>query len=177
MSSLRKKSCPTAEPDFNKATHSPLDDILIIKPKESYGVRPWEEGWHSLDAFLQSPQSTWSQQRSRKASFLLWWPYIIVLQGRSQSVQFSRSVMPDSLWPHGLSLPVRNQLPELAQTHVQPVSDAIQPSHPLSSPSPPAFNLSQHQGLFQWVSSSRQGAKVLEFQLQSFQWIFRTDFL
>ena len=59
------------------------------------------------------------------------------------------------------------------------VSDAIQPSHPLSSPSPPAFNLSQHQGLFQWVSSSHQVAKVLEFQLQhqSFQWIFRTDFL
>ena len=58
-------------------------------------------------------------------------------------------------------------------------TDAIQPSHPLSSPSPPAFNLSQHQGLFQWVSSSHQVAKVLEFQLwqQSLQWIFRTDFL
>ena len=75
--------------------------------------------------------------------------------------------------------PVRNQFPELAQTHVHQVSDAIQPSHPLSSPSPPAFNLSQHQGLFQWVTSSHQVAKVLEFQLQdqSFQWIFRTDFL
>ena len=59
------------------------------------------------------------------------------------------------------------------------VSDGIQPSHPLSSPSPPAFSLSQHQGLFQWVSSSHQVAKVVEFQLQpqSFQWIFRTDFL
>jgi len=58
-------------------------------------------------------------------------------------------------------------------------SDVIQPSHPLSSPSPPTFNLSQHQGLFQWVSSSHQVDKVLEFQLQhqSFQWIFRTDFL
>ena len=55
----------------------------------------------------------------------------------------------------------------------------IQPAHPLLSPSPPTFNLSQHQGLFQWVSSSHQVAKVLEFQLQhqSFQWIFRTDFL
>ena len=53
-------------------------------------------------------------------------------------------------------LPVHNQLPELAQTHVHQVSDAIQPSHPLSSPSPPAFNLSQHQGLFRWVSSSHQ---------------------
>ena len=75
--------------------------------------------------------------------------------------------------------PVHHQLPELTQTHVHWVGDAIQSSHPLSSPSPPAFNLSQHQGLFQWVSSSHEVAKVLEFQLQyqSFQWTFRTDFL
>ena len=76
-------------------------------------------------------------------------------------------------------LPVHHQLVEFTQTHVHWVSDATQPPHPLSSPSPPAFNLSQHQGLFQWVSSSHQVAKVLEFQPQhqSFQWIFRTDFL
>ena len=61
-----------------------------------------------------------------------------------------------------------HHLPELAQIHVHRVGDAIQPSHPLSSPSPPAFNLSQHQGLFQWVSSSHQMAKVLELQHQSF---------
>ena len=75
--------------------------------------------------------------------------------------------------------PVHHQLLELAQTHVHRVSDAIPPSHPLLSPSPPALYLSQHQGLSQWVSSSHQAAKVLEFQLQfqSFQWIFRTDFL
>ena len=72
---------------------------------------------------------------------------------------------------------VHHQHPELTQTHVHQVSDAIQPSHPLSSPCPPVFNLSQHQGLFRWVSSSHQVAKVLEFQLQSFQWIFRTEFL
>ena len=73
--------------------------------------------------------------------------------------------------------PVHHQLLELAQTHVHQVSDAIQPSHPLSSPSPPGFNLSQHRGLVQWVSSSHQMAKVLEFQLQhqSFQWIFRIN--
>ena len=67
--------------------------------------------------------------------------------------QFSRSVMSNSLWPHGLQstpgFPGHPQLPELAQTHVHQVGDAIQPCHPLSSPSPPAFNLSQHQGLFQ----------------------------
>ena len=78
--------------------------------------------------------------------------------------------------------PVHHQLLELAQTHVHQVGNAIQPSHPLSSPSLPAFNLPQHQGLFQWVSSSHQMAKVLELQLQhqSFQWksgliSFRTD--
>ena len=68
-------------------------------------------------------------------------------------------------------LPVHHQLPEPTQTHVHHVGDAIQPSHPLLSPSPPALNLSHHQGLSQLVSSSHQVAKVLEFQLQhqSFQ--------
>ena len=63
-------------------------------------------------------------------------------------------------------LPVHHQLLEFTQTHVHWVGDAIQPSHPLLSPSPPAFNLSQHRGLFQWVSSLHQVAKVMEFQLQ-----------
>ena len=63
-------------------------------------------------------------------------------------------------------LPVHHQLPEFTQTHIHQAGDAIQPSHPLSPPSPPALNLSQHQGLFQWVSSSRQVASVLELQLQ-----------
>jgi len=76
-------------------------------------------------------------------------------------------------------LPVHHHLPQFTQIHVHWVGDAIQPPHPLSSPSPPTFNHSQHQGLFQWVSSSHQVPKVLKFQLQhqSFQWIFRTDFL
>ena len=90
--------------------------------------------------------------------------------------------MSDSLQPLGLStpgFPVHHQNPELTQTHVHRVCEAIQPSHPPLSPSPPAFNLSQHQGLFQWVRSSHMEAKVLEFQLQhqSFQWIVRADFL
>ena len=72
--------------------------------------------------------------------------------------------------------PVHHQLLGLTQTHVHWVGDAIQLSHSLSSPFPPTFNLSQHQGLFQWVGSSHQVAKVLEFQLQRqpFWWIFRT---
>ena len=82
-------------------------------------------------------------------------------------------------------LPVHHHLPESTQTHVHWVGDAIQPSHLLSSPSPPTFNCSQHQGLFKWVSS-HQVAKVLEFQNsrlvlilqnQSFQWTPRTDHL
>ena len=97
-------------------------------------------------------------------------------------VQFSHSVISKSSQPHGLQharLPCPSPTPRDYSIHVHRVSDAIQPSHLLLSPSPAAFNLSQNQGLFQWVSSSHQVAKVLEFQLQhqSFQWKFRTDFL
>ena len=76
-------------------------------------------------------------------------------------------------------LPVHHQLQEFTQTHAHRVGDAIQPSHPLSSPSPPSPNPSQHQGLFQWVISNHEVAKVLEFQLQqqSIQWTPRTDLL
>ena len=73
--------------------------------------------------------------------------------------------------------PVLHSFPEFAQTHIHWVDDAIQPSHALSPSSPPALNLSQHQGLFQWVDSSHHVAKVLELQHQSFQWTFRVDFL
>ena len=76
--------------------------------------------------------------------------------------------MSDSLWPHELqhARSPYHQLSEFTQSHVHWVGDAIQPSHPRLSPSPPALNLSQHQGLFKWVSSSHEVAKVLEFQLQ-----------
>ena len=74
--------------------------------------------------------------------------------------------------------PVQHQLWELAQMHVQPVGDDIQPSHSLSSPSPPSvFSFSWHQSLFQWVSSLHQVAQGLELQHQSFQWILRANFL
>ena len=107
-------------------------------------------------------------------------PYQVI--SKTVSVQFSHSVMSNSLQPHGprhARPPVHHQLQEFTQTHVYWVSDAIQPSLPLSSPSPPAFYLSQHQGLFKWVSSSHQVVKVLEFQLQhqSFQWTLRMDLI
>ena len=100
------------------------------------------------------------------------------------SVQFSSVTQscPTLCNPMNHSTPglsVHHQLPESTQTHAHRVSDAIQPSHPLSSPSPPAPNPSQHQGVFQWVNSSHEVAKVLEFQLQhqSFQWTPRTNLL
>ena len=100
------------------------------------------------------------------------------------SVQFSSVAQscPALCDPMNCSIPglsVHHQLPEFTQTHVHQVSDAIQPSHPRSSPSPPAPNPSQHQSLFQWVNSLHEVAKVLEFQLQhqSFQWTPRTDIL
>ena len=75
------------------------------------------------------------------------------------------------------AFPVHHQLLELAQTHIHQVSDDIQPCHPLSSPCPPAFSLSQHQGLFQWVSSSHQVTKVLECSFSISPSNVRTDFL
>ena len=98
------------------------------------------------------------------------------------SVQFSPSVVFDSSRPHGLQharSPCPSPTPRVYSDSCLLIGDAIQLSHTLSSPSPPAFYLSQHQGLFKGVSSSHQVAKVLEFQLQhqSFQWIFRADFL
>ena len=107
---------------------------------------------------------------------------IIMSHNPFSSVQFICSVMSTLCYPINHStagLPVLHELPESTQTHVHWVGDVIQPSHPLLCPSPPALNLSQHQGLFQWVSCSHQVAKVLEFQLQhqSFQWTPRTDLL
>ena len=98
------------------------------------------------------------------------------------SVQFSPSVVSNSSQPHELQHarpPCPSPTSEFTQTYVHRVSDAIQPSHPLSSPSPPAPNPSQHQSLFKWVNTSHEVAKGLEFQLyhHSFQRNPRADFL
>ena len=130
------------------------------------GKVPWRRKWQPTPVFLLGESH---EQRS--------------LMGY-KSVQFSSvTQLCPTLWDlmdrSTPGLPVHHQLLEFTQTHVHWTDDAIQPSHPLSSPSPPAFNLSQYQGLFKWVSSSYQVTKVLEFQLQhqSFQWTIRTDFL
>ena len=106
-------------------------------------------------------------------------PHVYILSYQFSSVTQSCLTLCDPMDCSTPGFPVHHQLLELAQTLVHWVGDAIQPFSPLLSPFPPAFNLSQHQGLFQWVSSSHQVVKVLEFQLQHqpFQWIFRTGFL
>ena len=134
-----------------------------------------------LDWLAISSSRESSQPRDRTQVFCIVGRFFIV------SVQFSSvtqscPVLCDSMNCSTPGFPVHHQLPEFTQTHVHWVSDAIQPSHPLSSLSPPAFNLSKHRGLFKWVSSSLaiwQVATILEFQLQhqALQWIFRIDLL
>ena len=104
---------------------------------------------------------------------------ILYLSVQFSSVAQSCPTLCDPMNHSMPGLPVHHQLPEFTETHVHRVSDAIQPYHPLSSPSPPAPNPSQHQSLFQWVNSSHEVAKVLEFQLQhhSFQRNSRADLL
>ena len=118
----------------------------------------------------------WRRKREVCRNLVLEW----AIQCTSNSVQsLSCLTLCEPMDCSTPGFPVHHQLLELTQTHVHRVSDAIQPFYPLLSLSPPTFNFSQHQGLFQWVSSSHQVTKVLEFQLQdqSFPWIFRTDLL
>ena len=138
--------------------------------------------WKGLSVWSEGPQFSSMCANIHPLLHIISRYYMLIWKYETWSVQFSCSVVSDFCDPVDRSMssfPVHHQLLELAQTHVHQVGDVIQPSHPLSSPPPPTFNLSQHQGLFQRVSYSHQVAKVLEFQLQyqSFQWIFRTDFL
>ena len=123
-------------------------------------------GFMTFILFNNGPKVPWTARRSNQSIF--------------SSVQsLSHVWLFETRWTAGCQASLVIPTPGVAETHVHWVSDAIQTSHPLSSPSPSTFNLSQHQGIFQWVSSSHQMAKVLEFQLQhqSFQWIFRTYFI
>ena len=114
---------------------------------------------------------TFIQIISRIKFFLLW--YVICCCSVAQLCM----TLCDPMDYRAPGFPVLHYLPEFAQTHVHWISDTIRPSHPLSPTSPPALNLSQHQCLFQWVSSLLQVDKVLQLQHQSFQWIFGVDFL
>ena len=141
-------------------------------------VTPWTVAFQDpVPGILQArilewvamPSSMGSSQPTDWTSFISPARADIFFTTSFASVQFSHSVVSDSLWPHGLQHtrpPCPSKLLEFTQTHAHWVGDAIQPSHPLLSPSLPTFNLSQNQGLFKWVSSLHQVAKVLEFQLQ-----------
>ena len=152
----------------------------------------WNSSFHSMPA--KSLSFIWTHPQSRSsfqgwpiiddASFLeaAWLcdtPTPVCPSLQFSSVAQSCPTLFDPMNHSMPGLPVHHQLSEFTQIHVHRVSDAIQPSHPLSSPSPPALNLSQHQGLFKWVSSLDQVAKLLEFQLQhqSFQRTPGTDLL
>ena len=132
--------------------------------------RAWYASVHEVAKSLTQPND-WTVNPTSSDLF----KYSVQFSSVAQSCLTLCNLMDGST----LGFPVHLQLPELIQTHVHRVSDAIQPFHPLSSPSPPALNLSQYQGLFKSVISLHQVAKVLEFQLQhqSFQKIFRTDLL
>ena len=162
-----------------------FEKLLLLLQKSNYTVTgliilnwiqvSWNVGglMSYIPAVCSSPQATYYDRRNCQDCYYS--------SFRNTALELRPSRPRRVLQAMGCStpgLPVHHQLPELTQTHLHCTGDAIQPSHPLSSPSPPAFNLSQHQGLFQWVSSSHQVAKELEFQLlhQSFQWMFRTDF-
>ena len=124
---------------------------------------------------LQFLSDYYNHENKLKDDFFPSWFYTILknnlVLSSVSSVAQSRPTLCDPMNRSTPGLPVHHQLPEFTQTHVHQVHDAIQPSHPLSSPSPPAPNPSQHQSLFQWVNSSHEVAKVLEFQPQhqSFQ--------
>ena len=166
-----------------KLVHRPVHLFLFVYPFKWMvkGITSLCSSKIRIDLCFPNHQWRWT-------SLHAYWPftcvYLLKYLAQLSSVQFSSVAQscPTLCDPMDCStpgLPVHHQLPEFTQTHVHWVSDAIQPSHPLSSPSPPAFNLSQHRGLFKWVSSSHQVAKVLELQLQhqSFQWTPRTDLL
>ena len=186
--------------DKEMATHSSMLGWRIPQGEEPGGLQPMRSHESDMDkpacqAKCQKTNTTLSVHytsiRSVHSLSRVWlWDTILlpslkdldfVCQLKSiRSVQSqSCPILCDPMVCSISDFPVHHQLPEFTQTCVHWVGDATQPSHLLLSPSPPAFNLSQHQGLFQWDSSSHQVAKVLKFQLQHqyFQWIFRTDFL
>ena len=150
--------------------HLPLTLDQLKKPP--FAGREWQslEKGMAIHSSILACRTPWIEEPGR-----LWSISSVQFSSVSQSCPTLCDLMNRST----PGLPVHHQLPEFTQTHVHGVGDAIQPSHPLSSPSPPALIPSQHQSLFQWVNSSHEVAKVLEFQLQhhSLQRTPRTDLL
>ena len=149
----------------------PLPSPLFLQPF-NHSLEVTSSRKASLLTFLQYPKLLQSQHFSNCVDLITWANSFkkakvvsLLLIKVSILLLFSRSVVSNSLWPHGLQharLPWPSLSPGVYSNYVHWVTDTIQPSQPLSSPSPPAFNLSQHQGLFQWVSSLHQVTKVLQ---------------
>ena len=153
---------------------SKIQNIVSLMPKTMIKL-----GHNTESNFMKVPES--NKNRFFRSALITWerkMGSIPVGKFQFSSIAQSCPTLCDSKNRNTPGFPVHHRLLEFTQTHVHWVSDAIQPSHPLSSPSLPSLNLSQHQGFFKCVSSSHQVAKVLEFQLQhqSFQWTPRTDF-
>ena len=156
-----------ASPSWHTAlTNLPkLWKVIFANIKRQISPIEWNSLWIQLNG-IDRPGKIWCGYECLPKKYK--WNAFYIPPVRISSVQFSRSVVSDSLQPHESQHtrpPCPHQLPEFTETHVHRVSDAIQPSHPLSSPSPPALNPSHHESLFQWVNSLHEVAKVLEFQL------------
>ena len=174
LSVVQSWKCQTGASTACSPAHVILE--LLGGTWESLVVFSW-----CLLSFLSSSNTSppHHHPHKRQESQLGFRLFLLLLSVQFSSVVQSCPTLCNSMNRSTPGLPVHHQLLEFTQTHVYLVSDSIQPSHPLLSPSPPAFNLSQHQGLLKWVSSLHQVATVLEFQLQhqSVLWIFRTDIL
>ena len=144
-----------------RTTGGGLQSWVLTDPLgDSDAMLKFESPWHrTLEMVSFHFTAEWSMEEEQKP-----WRTLLYKVLFSSVAQLCPTLC-DPMDCSTPGFPVHHQLPELAQTHIHRVGDAIQPSHPLSSPSPPTFNLSQHQGLFKWVSSSHQVAKGLEFQL------------
>ena len=168
--------------NYKVPRYSILSSLHIFKANHSIIAHCYRRAWQPTPVFLPgNPQEQrslmgYSPRGHKELDMTEWLKHS---NKQFNSVAQSCPTLCDPMDYSKLGFLVHHQLPEPTQTHVHWVGDAIQPSHPLSSPSPSAFNLSQDQSNFQWVSSSHQVAKVWEFQFQhqSFQWIFRIDFL
>ena len=135
------------------STEYSLEGLMLRLKLQYFGYLMWRTD--SLEQILMLGKTEGRRRREKQRTRWL----------KSRSVTQSCLTFCDPMNHRTPGLPVHHQLPEFTQTHVHRVSDAIQPSHPLSSPSPLAPNPSQHQSLFQWVNTSNEVAKVLEFQL------------
>ena len=159
-----KGQCGPCQPEAIPATWTRAWYLVFIWPQISWffslDKKKCDVGWYGQWQFIMHQSLEWKNDYKISPSI-----FCFILEFQFSSIQ-SCPTLCDPMDCSTPGLPVHHHLPEFTQTPVHWVGHAIQPSHPLWSPFPPAFNLSQHQDLFKWVSSSHVVAKILEFQLQ-----------